>query len=176
MENKKTVVINLYAGPGTGKSTSAAQIFSELKWNGINCELVTEFAKEKVWDESFKVMEDQIYIFAKQLHKMRRLIGKVDVIITDSPLLFSLIYDKTHNDNLKNLVLDVYREFDNYNVFLERSKKYNPIGRMQTEADAKLIDVIIKDMLNNLNIQYNSIVANKENISKLCEAITKIIK
>lgn len=56
-------VVNLFAEPGTGKSTAAAQIFSELKWQGFSCELVTEFAKEKVWEESYKVLDDQIYIF-----------------------------------------------------------------------------------------------------------------
>ena len=49
---EKPLVVNLFAGPGTGKSTAAAQIFQALKWQRFSCELVTEFAKEKVWEES----------------------------------------------------------------------------------------------------------------------------
>jgi len=36
-----TLVVNLYGGPGTGKSTTAAATFAELKMAGINCELVS---------------------------------------------------------------------------------------------------------------------------------------
>jgi len=46
------LVVNLFGAPGAGKSTGAAYIFSQLKMAGINAELVTEFAKDKVWEES----------------------------------------------------------------------------------------------------------------------------
>ena len=173
---EKPLVINLFAGPGTGKSTAAAQIFANLKWNNINCELVNEFAKEKVWDESYKILDDQIYIFAKQLHKMRRLVGKVDVIITDSPLLFSLIYDKSKNENLKNLILDVNKEFRNFNFFLTRKKEYVRSGRMQNENEAKKLDKEILKTLKQLNIntpygKYMTFNAKKEDIDKLSNIV-----
>ena len=45
-----TLVINLFSGPGVGKSTTAAMVFAKLKMNGVDCEMALEFAKEKVWD------------------------------------------------------------------------------------------------------------------------------
>ena len=51
-KNKTPIVVNLFGPPGSGKSTGAAYIFSKLKMAGINAELVDEFAKAKVWEES----------------------------------------------------------------------------------------------------------------------------
>lgn len=50
-ENKNTLIVNLVAGPGTGKSTTMAGVFYKLKSLGIDCEMVTEFAKELVWEK-----------------------------------------------------------------------------------------------------------------------------
>ena len=55
---KKPICICLYASPSSGKSTMAANVFSKLKMLGINCELVTEFAKDLVWDNSMTELSD----------------------------------------------------------------------------------------------------------------------
>lgn len=34
------IVINFFAGPSSGKSTTAAYVFSQLKLNGISCEYI----------------------------------------------------------------------------------------------------------------------------------------
>lgn len=65
------LVVNLFGAPGAGKSTGAAYIFSKLKMAGINAELVTEFAKDKVWEESKAVFENQAYIFGKQQPRIK---------------------------------------------------------------------------------------------------------
>ena len=142
----KTLVINLLAGPGTGKSTIAAGVFYELKQAGINCELVTEYAKSVVWGETQKTLDDQLYVFAKQHHRMFNLINKVDVIITDSPLIFSLIYGKNMKDSFKNLVKETFNDFNNLNYYVIRKKKYNPAGRNQNEEEAIIIDKKIHKM------------------------------
>ena len=48
---KKPFVINLFGAAGSGKSTAASYIFSQLKMRGIECELVQEFAKDLTWEE-----------------------------------------------------------------------------------------------------------------------------
>ena len=62
----KALVVNLFGVPGAGKSTGAAYIFYRLKSAGVNAELVTEFAKDKVWEENDEVFKNQAYIFGKQ--------------------------------------------------------------------------------------------------------------
>ena len=86
-----TKVINFYGGPSAGKSTMAAQLFGIMKANRFNVEYVPEFAKDLTWKQS-KCLDDQLYVFAVQHHALYTLLGQVDYIITDSPLLLSLHY------------------------------------------------------------------------------------
>lgn len=165
------IVVNLYGGPGSGKSTIAASLFAELKWKGINCELVTEYAKDKVWEGSFNILDNQLYIFAKQHHRLFRLKNKVDVIITDSPLLFSLFYGKDMPQCFKELVISSYKNFNNIDIFLERQKEYNPAGRMQSELEAKEIDVYLKDILNENEVEYLNMIADASAIERLVNIV-----
>ena len=73
-----TLVINLFGGPGVGKSTTASQLFANLKWSNINCELVREYAKDKVWENSLELLDNQLYVFAKQHHRQYILNEKVE--------------------------------------------------------------------------------------------------
>ena len=91
------LVVNLFGAPSAGKSTGAAYVFSQLKLRNINAELVTEYAKDKVWEESVEVFKNQAYIFGKQYFRISRVDGKVDVVVTDSPILLSAYYN---NDEL----------------------------------------------------------------------------
>lgn len=84
-------------GPGVGKSTIAASIFCKLKELGFNVELITEYAKECVYENKLKTMQDQVYLLAKQYHKLKNALDHNDILITDSPLLLSCIYFKYNN-------------------------------------------------------------------------------
>ena len=169
-------LINLFGGPGTGKSTIAAQIFSKLKWNEINSELVTEYAKDVVWDEAYKKLENQIYIFGKQLHKLWSVKDKVDVVITDGPVVLSLIYGKKMDPHFNQLVLNEFNKFDSINIFLTRHKPYNPIGRTQTEYEARNIDDVVFNTLHYYNIEHTTWPAKEEKMDELFEFILSEVK
>lgn len=168
---KKTKIVNLYSGPGTGKSTMCAALFAEFKFSGVDCEMATEYAKDLVWQKSFKTLECQPYVFGKQLHRLARLNGQVDYVITDSPLLLSLVYDKDKSQEFINYALKEYNKFDNINIFLIREKKYNPNGRMQTESEAKLKDKEIRTLLDTLKIHYTEAVSNKSSVYLISDMI-----
>lgn len=104
--DKKTLVVNLFAGLGAGKSSLCAHIFAALKWRDINCEMSREWAKDKVLEGSSHVLKNQMYIFGKQQHRLFSLKNEVDIVITDSPLLLSIIYDiKKRNKGFTSVVL-----------------------------------------------------------------------
>lgn len=167
--NSRPVVINIIGGPGSGKSTIATHVFSNLKLDGVDIELVTEYAKDKVWEGSLNVLENQIYVFGKQQHRLYRVAQHVDVVITDSPLFLSPVYDKTNSFHFKNLVLEEINKYNNINIFLERSREvnYTQKGRYQTEEEALNIDNRIKNFLDENNIDYNSVVTNKRNLNTI---------
>jgi nicotinamide riboside kinase len=155
MTDDKMLVIDIYGGPGCGKSTAAAGIFNKLKKKQVECELVREYAKDLTWLESFGVLKNQLYVAGKQVHRQYMVNGKVDVIITDSPFLLSLIYAGWGcTPSFKPFLLEVYDLFDNMNFFLERGVSYNPNGRNQDEAGAREKDRQILDFLNENNLEY----------------------
>ena len=154
----KPIIINLFGAPGSGKSTGAAYIFSKLKMKGINAELVTEYPKDKTWENNKIALNNQVYIFGKQYFRITRCINKVDVIVTDSPLLLSLIYntDPVLGDNFNNLVKDIFNSFNSTNYFLLRNKPYNPAGRNQTEIESDELSKRIEILLLENNIDYKT--------------------
>lgn len=155
-----TLVINLIGGLGSGKSTLAAGLFYHLKCLGYTCEMALEFAKDKVWEESVKTLDDQIYIFGKQFHKIWRLNGKVDIIVTDSPLFISTYYDKTDSKYFQKLVVEQFNKFNNLTYFIERGENYEENGRLQTLEESIGIDKALITLLKDNNIQYETIPQN----------------
>ena len=171
-----TLIVNLYGAPGAGKSTGAAYIFYKLKSNGIDAELVTEYAKDKVWEEHDMVFKDQCYIFGHQHFRLTRLIGKVRVIVTDSPLLLSAFYgDKRITDQLAKIAFITFGQNASMSYFIERKKKYNPNGRFQTEEESNKISGEIKSFIESLGIGYTSIEGTEHGYDKIVNDIINYI-
>lgn len=162
-----TLILNLFGGPGVGKSTTCAGVFHELKLASVNCEMVLEFAKGKVWEGSDNVLANQIYIFGKQFHQVWRLLDKVDVIITDSPLLNSILYYKGENTHFAEMVLEEHKKLHNLNALLERLKPYNPSGRLQDEKKARRLDIEIQEILDSSKEPYREFPGNKHAVTSI---------
>lgn len=171
-----TLIVNLYGAPGAGKSTGAAYIFYKLKSSGIDAELVTEYAKDKVWEEHDMVFKDQCYIFGHQHFRLTRLIGKVRVIVTDSPLLLSAFYgDKRITDQLAKIASITLGQNTSISYFIERKKKYNPNGRFQTEEESNKISGEIKSFIESLGVRYTSVEGTEQGYDKIVDDILSYI-
>ena len=156
-----TVVINLYGEPSSGKSTIASGLFFHMKMGGLNVEMAPEYIKSKVFEENPYPFKDQLYVFAKQNKKLRELQGKVDFIITDSPLFMSLVYNSTEPPLFDEMVLQYYKQYNNMNFLLKRNHAYHTEGRKQTEQEADIVGVELEEKLKKYNIDYITLPSNE---------------
>lgn len=141
----------------------AAALFSDLKKRGFNAELVTEYAKDKVWEHNDTVFSNQVYILGKQSYRVSRVAGQVDVIITDSPILLSAIYnpDPEIQNELEALTVKMFNQYNNLNIVLKRTFPYQKEGRMHSEEQSSEIYQKIIECLNQNGIGY-SVFDNKD--------------
>ena len=149
------IIVNLFGVPGAGKSTGAAYIFSKLKMRGIEAELITEFAKDKVWENSEKAFQNQAYIFGQQSFRISRMENEVDIVITDSPLLLSAFYNTNPvlGESFNDVVANVFHSY-NINYLLTRVKPYHAKGRLQTEEESDALAEPMKQLLDKYNVSY----------------------
>jgi hypothetical protein len=188
---KKHIIINLIAGPGSGKSTVAAGLFNYLKIKGFYCELISEVTKDLTYSRS-RTINNQLFVCASQYNEIFKVldywdsIGKKGIIITDSPIIIGLsfyefstgVFDK----NLRNMIFSKFLPssnkdfiFKNINIFLNNSNIiYDPVGRNETESESKEINFMIENLLKNNKISYKNLNTDSNKINKYC--LKKILK
>jgi predicted ATPase len=140
-----TLVINLIGGPGAGKSTTSAGLFFLMKIAGYKVELVTEYAKELSYDENWNDLKKQIHVLAEQERRQRRLLGKVDYIITDAPLLTGMAYVSDPRDQhaVEQSAQSLFAAYNNVNFVIKRGKPFASYGRHHNEDEAKALDLVL---------------------------------
>lgn len=142
----RTLNVNLYAGPGIGKSVTAARLYAELKLRGIHAELVNEYAKELVY---LGILEQkrQEDILEEQIRRQGLLQGQALVVVTDSPVPMSLVYAKrlgyegSAMAGLHKQLEEGTRGWLNLDVLLHRdlSKGFEYEGRMQNPEQSMVL-------------------------------------
>lgn len=176
-------IICLWGGPGTGKSTTCAGLFSLFKKAGYNAEMNREYVKDWVW-EGRKINEgDQVYITAKQAKKEATYVREgIEVIINDSPLalttFYGNLYDKYEQEfqACKQIVKQHHKLCKDHgyaaeHFFLKREKSYISAGRLQDEKTALSYDEQIKTFLSTYPINFTSIACNSDVEQTIFEAV-----
>lgn len=178
----KTLVVNLLGAAGSGKSVLAAKIFAELKMRGYNCEYVQEYAKNLVYEGNFKKLSNQALILETQYNSMDMLRGKVDIIVTDSPLPLSIFYNenfsktdtfKVPEDIFNRLTKFYYSTFDNINFFIKRNHEYKKEGRYQDESEALKQEKQIYYMLKENGFDFTLMNSTDNCVEKIADAVEK---
>ena len=170
-------VINLFGGPGIGKSCVSAGIFYELKKRGQNSELVPEFVKDLIYSKRMQEIGSPEYIFAQQNQRLHRLRENVEWAVIDSPLLFTNIYirpDYPGSIHLKHFVYEMYQSYSNINILLIRNNDISykeDEGRIHNHQEAIQKDQEILTMLESYNIPYFPILVNNDTSSIIVEYV-----
>lgn len=161
-----TTVINLFAGSGSGKSTTAALLFGEMKLSGINAELVREYVKSWAWNGRKVQDMDQLYLLGKQISYERTLYDKVDFIVTDSPVLLCGVYEEFWSQGKRGYSGEAAKAFllhakekgvIHKNYFINRKKPFDPRGRYETAEQAAIVDIYMKEYLVRNKVEFTEI-------------------
>lgn len=171
----KTLVINLIGGPCSGKSTVAAELFARLKKMGIHSELVTEYIKDRIYEENMTIPKHQITIFGMEHYNISTKIGKVDVIVHDGSFLnnTSDLYNWELNPEFDALIVSEYKKFNNLDFFIKRGNlEFEDYGRIHNLKQSKELDKKIKETYNKHNLEFIEVEA-RDAVDKIIPIILK---
>lgn len=176
----KTKVVNIVGGPGAGKSTITAGVYYELKKKKLNVEISSEYAKDLVYENRMETFKDELYIFSKQAHRLFRLKNKVDYIITDRPLIMSVVYNNYYNPEsndwnkaFSELVFETWKRYDNKVYLIKRVNDYIQEGRNESEEQAIELDELFKRKLEEYGIEYQIVNGDESAVEFIVEDILK---
>lgn len=160
----RVILVNLFGGPGAGKTTLAAYLFYRFKQLGYRAELVGEAAREIIYDRNppaeggtaAQLLDNQFLISGLQSERIKRLERHgIEIAIADSPLKMGLLY--VADGYMKDALSRAIARFDEnhphqINVFVQRTPgKYDKESRAQSEEEAVQFDRAII----NLNVGLN---------------------
>lgn len=166
------IVINLLAEPGAGKSVTAAGLYYQLSINNYKAEVIPEVAKGYAWESvcdkngdliDNPIFKQQILLFGEQNRVLQRVYGKRDICIMECPLIMGIIYkDEPYFPSFEGLVLEQFREYNNFNIVLERSHSFDNIGRVHNENQSSLVKNKLLNYLEHNQIPYIKFKTHKK--------------
>lgn len=172
---KETLVINLIGGPCSGKSTIAAELFARLKKMGVHCELVSEYIKDRIYEENQTMPKNQIAIFGMEHYNISNKLGKVDVIVHDGSFINNIIYKTEENKYFDDLIISEYKRFWNLDFFIKRGNiEFETYGRIHNLKQSKELDKTIKETYDNYELSYIE-VESRDAVDKIIPIVLKEI-
>lgn len=174
-----TTLINLFGSSSAGKSSLMADLFYALKLEGKTVEMCPEIIKQWAWDGIKPNKYDQYFLMGQEIKQQSRLLGKVDYIISDSPVMQNSFYNDYLNfkDNLYQPTKDYLElmEGDGHiiqNFFLYRNKPFETQGRYQTAEESDRIAECLVNYLTEHNVKFH-VVTGKDH--ERTNAVLKVL-
>ncbi len=106
---------------------------------------------------------------------MLRVKDKVDVVITDSPVILIILYNKLLSTKFDDLIMEIFNSFDNLNYFIVRKKKYMRKGRLQTLEEALELDKLTESLLSSNKVEFSTVLGERESIGTMADEIVEYL-
>lgn len=165
--SKNTLIVNVFGVEGTAKSTSASYIFAQLKILGVDCGYVSPYFEGDY-------LNDPMYVVGNQNHKIKEMIGIVDVIVNDNPTLMGCLF--TDRKYLQCAIVEEFLSYGDNNL--------NLLFTCDDETTKEKTDVL-KSLFGydwfdqgdeHVNIPYMEIVSGMDGCNTVIELILKILE
>lgn len=169
------LVVNLFGGPGAGKTTTGLGVTHALKKVGVDAEFVPEYARELVFEGTLS-RTPQEDIMREQSHRLLRLFySRVPVAVTDSPLLMQKAYAPEYLWPMLD-ALSSTPGFCNQNYFIKnpRTGHHSMVGRAHTQSEARELDGKIKQILADSGQVFRE-VSKSEATTRIVADLMKIV-
>lgn len=178
MSDRATVVVNVFGGPGCGKTAMAWEVCERLRRMGFLVEYAPEYAKELTWDATSAAATElererarelldgrpdhQMTIVREQHRRISRYVGQVDFVVTDGPLVQSLAYLKGEDSRspdirrlhgkVRDQTVALAHQVPSFDMLAKRAgaATYPEAGTSYTPEQASLIDRSVRRLLDEL--------------------------
>lgn len=168
------LVLNLFGGPGIGKTTAAAKIFVELKMLGLEAANPEEHAKLAIWKGRPDLLDQQLVILGQSWETLHALSDKVDVVVMDSPLMLCSVYAGDREAlHFHKTVADFHKRMPRINIMLERPDglSYSQRGRREDQSTASAIDTKVKMALDAHGEPYSQVQVDKNMAHNIAQTV-----
>lgn len=173
--------INLFGGPGVGKSTIAAEVYAELKRQGRKVELVCEFVKQWAYEGRSVGTFDQVFVFGEQIRNESLVLGcgGQELLVTDSPIFLVVCYARKHGleewAGLADIAWEFERAYPSFNVILKRqdSIPYDASGRYESVDQAVVMDELIFASLKMWGLDF--VLVNVDDVEGVKDAVMEAV-
>jgi hypothetical protein len=155
----------------------SAAVYAELKTLHKSTELVPETAKWLMYGWEFD-LNDPYDVSNEIYHQIQLLDGKVKyIIVQDSSFVNALYSNKMYHDNslaTENKIKKMLGDFENIYIYLEKHTELE-FGKKRLynadEWESKQIDNGLLTMMQEMDFNFKSFVANKVGIGRIIEYI-----
>lgn len=128
--NDRTLIVNVYGGPGAGQSEVCRKICDELTRAGYKADFLSGYAKDlnpESYREFCRPGWEMFDVFKNQVEQIDAAAGKTDVLVVDSPLLQTAAYTECLSSSYLEGISEIYGQYKNMEIYLRRDGDALPI-------------------------------------------------